>query len=67
MLRHYRGRSPTLRRRYYRQIEAEKNRLFSAGFDKKEILLLCRYLANPGNIHAESAFLAYAAQYRLAL
>jgi hypothetical protein len=67
MLRYYRGRSSAARRRYYRYIEAEKNRLFLAGFDKKEILLLCRYLANPRNIHAKSAFLAYAAQYRLEL
>lgn len=67
MLRYYRGRSQAARRRYYRRILDEKNRLFSAGIDKREVLLLCRHLANPGDIHAKSAFLAYAAQYRLEL
>lgn len=67
MLRYHRGRSQAARRRYYRYIEAEKNRLFLAGFDREEIRLLCRHLSEPRNIHAESAFLAYAAQYRLEL
>lgn len=67
MLRYHRGRSSAARRRYYRRIREEKNRLFSAGFDREEIRLLCRYLSDPANKHAESAFLAYAAQYRLDL
>lgn len=67
MLRYHRGRSSAARRRYYRYIEAEKNRLFSAGFDREEIRLLCRYLSDPRNIHAKYAFLSYAAQYRLEL
>lgn len=54
MLRYYRGRSSAARRRYYRYIEAEKNRLFLAGFDREEIRLLCRYLSDPHNKHAES-------------
>lgn len=67
MLRYKRGRSAAARRRYYRYIKAEKIKLFSMGFDKEEIRLLCRYLSNPSNIHAEQAFLAYSAQYRLDL
>lgn len=67
MLRYTQHRSQAARRLWYRRIETEKNRLFSAGFDREEIRLLCRYLCNPANIHAESAFLAYAAQYRLDL
>lgn len=67
MLRHYRDRDKAARRRYYRRIEDEKKRLFLEGVDKKEVLLLCRYLSEPRNIHAKSAFLAYAAQYRLDL
>lgn len=66
-LRHYRGRDLAARRRYYRYISDEKKRLFLEGVDKKEVLLLCRYLSEPRNIHAKSAFLAYAAQYRLDL
>lgn len=58
MLRYHRGRSQAARRRYYRYIQAEKNRLFLAGFDREEIRLLCRHLSEPRNIHAESAFLA---------
>lgn len=53
------------RRRIYRYLEAEKNKLFSQGYDKEEIRLLCRYLANTSNKHAELAFLRYAAQLRL--
>ena len=67
MLRYKRARSSAARRRYYRYIADEKKRLFLEGVDKKEVLLLCRHLCNPGNKHAESAFLAYAAQYRLNL
>lgn len=67
MLRYKRDRDQAARRRYYRYIEAEKNRLFSAGFDREEIRLLCRYLSNPHSKHAERAFLGYAAQYRLDL
>lgn len=67
MLRYYRDRSQAARRRYYRKISDEKKRLFLEGVDKKEVLLLCRYLSNPRNAHAKSAFLAYCSQYRLEL
>jgi hypothetical protein len=53
------------RRRFYRYISDEKKRLFLEGVEKEEIRLLCRYLANPTNKHAELAFSAYAAQMRL--
>lgn len=65
MLRFKRSRSGAARRRYYRYIRAEKKRLFLEGVDFEEIRLLCRHLANPANIHAQQAFLAYSAQYRL--
>lgn len=54
-----------LRRRLYRYIFAEKKRLFLEGVDEEEIRLLCRYLANPANKHAEIAFLRHHAQLRL--
>lgn len=67
MLRYHRSRSTAARRRYYRYIQAEKNRLFLAGFDKEEIRLICRYLSNPANNHAKTALLRYASQLRLDL
>lgn len=67
MLRHHGQRDQTVKRKYYRLIQAEKNRLFLAGCEKKEVLLLCRYLADPTNKHAESAFLRHCAQFRLDL
>ena len=67
MLRYHRGRSSAARRRYYRYIETEKYRLFLVGFDREEIRLLCRYLANPDDKHAERSLLRYAAQLRLDL
>ena len=54
-----------MRRRYYRKINIEKKRLFLLGVDQEEIRLLCRYLANTRNKHAEMRFLAYRAQGRL--
>lgn len=55
------------RRRLYRYIKAEKNKLFLAGHDKEEIRLLCRHLANTSDRHAKEALLRYAAQLRLSL
>ena len=56
MLRYHRDRSQAARRLYYRRILDEKKRLFLQGVDKKEVLLLCRHLSNPRNIHAEAHF-----------
>ena len=53
------------RRRIYRYLECEKKRLFLEGVDQEEIRLLCRYLANTANKHAEVAFCRYYAQLRL--
>lgn len=49
----------------YRQIAKEKRRLLEAGVDLEEMRLLCRYLANFGDTHAEARFRAYSAQMRL--
>jgi hypothetical protein len=51
----------------YRLIEEEKKRLQEAGVDFEEIRLLCRYLSNLVNRDAETRYLAYSAQMRLAL
>jgi hypothetical protein len=67
MLRYKRSRSIAARRRFYRYISGEKKRLFLEGVDFEEIRLLCRYLSDPHNKHAEIAFLSYSAQYRLQL
>lgn len=39
------GRNKTLRRRYYRKVEAEKLRLAEAGYCQIQITLVCRFLA----------------------
>lgn len=65
-LRYRRSRDLAARRRFYRYIEKEKRRLESdVGVDPEELRLLCRWLANPGNRHAERAWRAYVGQLRL--
>lgn len=67
MLRYKRARSTAARRRYYRYISDEKKRLILAGVDEEEVRLICRYLSNPHNKHAETRCFAYNAQLRLEL
>lgn len=55
------------RMRVYRQISAEKKRLEELGVDQEEVRLLCRYLANTSNRHAENRWRSYAAQMRFNL
>jgi hypothetical protein len=46
-------RNPSVKRRYYRYVTAEKKRLLEAGVDPEELRLLCRALSNRLNRHAE--------------
>ena len=55
------------RRRYYRQIEAEKKRLVFSGVDAEEVRLLCRYLSNPLNRFAENRLEFYRKQLKFFL
>lgn len=55
------------RRRFYRYIEAEKQRLIAEGIDAEEVRLFCRYSANPFNKAAKERLLAYVAQGRFEL
>lgn len=53
-LRYLRAWDQAGRRRYYRYIAKEKRRLVEqVGVDQEEVRLLCRYLANTRNTHAE--------------
>jgi hypothetical protein len=63
-LRHVRKWNAAAVRRHYRRIFAEKQRLREKKIDPEEIRLLCRHLANPAKIHAETAWKAYTAQLR---
>lgn len=67
LLRHKRGWDAAGVRRLYRAIRAEKQRLHKKNIDKEEIRLLCRYLSNMRNKHAETAWKRYSAQLRLPL
>lgn len=67
-LRYKRSWDTSARRRFYRYIEKEKRRLIEeVGVDAEELRLLCRHLANPQNKHAESSWLWYKGQGKLAL
>lgn len=66
-LRYAKGRNMARVRKEYRRIFAEKQRLIAMGIDEEEIRLLCRYLANLHDRHAESRWKAYAGQLRLPL
>lgn len=64
-LRSLRKYEQTRRRLLYRRIKEVREKIIFAGADPEEIRLLCRYLANTRNKHAERAYLAYRAQMRL--
>jgi len=53
------------RRKIYRKIAQEKRQLLEAGVDQEEVRLLCRYLSNTANRHAEMRWRSYAAQLKL--
>jgi len=62
MLRYRRAWDDAHRRRYYRYIAKEKLRLIEeARVDPEELRLLCRYLSNPQNRHAERRWKDYVA------
>lgn len=66
-LRMNRSWNQALRRKLYRAIKAEKEKLFLQGIDKEEVRLFCRYLSNLDNKAAESRYLAYSKQLQLDL
>ncbi|WP_143123962.1 hypothetical protein [Nitrosomonas ureae] len=46
-------RNKSIKRRYYRYVFKEKQRLIESGVDHEELRLICRVLANRINVHAE--------------
>ena len=64
-LRIIRNYNQALRRKYYRKIAHEKKRLEKIGVDPECVRLLCRFLANTRNPHAEQRFLFYKRQGNL--
>lgn len=64
-LRYHRKYDEAKRRKLYRQIADEKKRLHETGVDAELVRLLCRYLSNPKNRHAEGRYLFYKSQQRL--
>ncbi|PTN12707.1 hypothetical protein [Nitrosomonas aestuarii] len=52
-------RNPSVKRRYYRYVLAEKKRLLNAGVDQEELRLLCRSLSGRLNVHAEKHLANY--------
>ena len=55
----YNRRNKPVKRRYYRYVSKEKNRLIALGADAEEIRLLCRHLANPRCEQTEARLEAY--------
>lgn len=64
-LRYHRKFNEAKRRAIYRKIASEKKRLTESGVDAELVRLLCRYLANTRNRHAEVRYLRYERQGRL--
>ena len=52
-------RNKSIRRKYYRYVFKEKQRLVELGMDREELRLICRVLANRLNQHAERRLEAY--------
>lgn len=52
-------RNKSIKRRYYRYVFKEKQRLVESGMDREELRLICRVLANRLNVHAERRLEAY--------
>jgi len=53
------SRNPSVKRRYYHYVAAEKKRLLEAGVDPEELRLLCRTLSKRLDLRAEKRLAAY--------
>lgn len=53
------ARNPSVKRRYYRYVAAEKKRLLEAGVDPEELRLMCRALSRRLDLHAEKRLATY--------
>lgn len=52
-------RNKSEKRKFYRYVAAEKQRLIESGVDREELRLICRVLVNRLNVHAERRLESY--------
>lgn len=58
-LRSVRGYDQAGRRKWYRRIKVERNRLVGIGFGPEHVRLYCRFLADPSKREREEAIVRY--------